>query len=112
MPMALLVTHVLLPGHEAAFDALVAQTVAGITALEERTWVYVSHVPGDQPRQRVFYELYADHDAFVAHEAQPHTRRFLAERQDHIESVEVQFFTDLPAVGLGAPGARPGSASA
>ena len=91
MGLALVVTHVLLPGHEDAFDALVTRTLAGIRADEPGTLIYVSHAAaGEQPR-RVFYELYADQDAFAAHEQQPHIQRFLTERLEHIESFDVDF---------------------
>jgi quinol monooxygenase YgiN len=42
-----------------------------------------------QPLQRIFYELYRDEDAFHAHEAAPHTRRYLAERGQYLASTEV-----------------------
>ena len=90
MGLALVVTHVILPGHEDAFDALVARTLEGIRASEPGTLIYVSHAAADPPR-RVFYELYADRAAFEAHEQQPHVQRFLAERLGHIESFEVDF---------------------
>jgi quinol monooxygenase YgiN len=90
MALALIVTHVLLPGHEDAFDALVARTLEGIRADEPGTLIYVSHVAVDPPR-RILYELYADREAFAAHERQPHVRHFLTERPEHVESVEVDF---------------------
>ena len=43
------------------------------------------------PRERIFYELYRDRAAFNDHEAQPHTRRFLAEREPLLESKQVDF---------------------
>ncbi|CAN5441231.1 hypothetical protein BH11ACT1_BH11ACT1_01170 [soil metagenome] len=88
--LALMVTHTLLAGHEAAFDALVERTVASIRALEPGTIVYVSHTAADNPRLRVFYELYRDAAAFTAHEQYPHMTVFLADRMAHIESVDVQ----------------------
>jgi quinol monooxygenase YgiN len=90
MALALIVTHVLLPGHEDAFDALVSRTLEGIRADEPGTLIYVSHAAVDPPR-RIFYELYADRAAFETHEQQPHIKRFLAERLEHIASVEVDF---------------------
>lgn len=74
-----------------AFDQLCARTLTGIKAHEPETLTYVSHVPEGDPLVRVFYELYADRAAFEAHEAQPHTRRFLAEREQHLTGVEVTF---------------------
>ncbi len=90
MALALIVTHVLLPGHEDAFDALVSRTLVGIRADEPGTLIYVSHAAIDPPR-RIFYELYAERAAFEAHEQQPHVQRFLAERLEHVESFEVDF---------------------
>lgn len=91
MGLALVVTHVLLPGHEDAFDALVARTLAGIKADEPGTLIYVSHAASGEPPRRVFYELYADRAAFEAHEQEPHVQHFLTERLEHVESVEVDF---------------------
>ena len=91
MALALVVTHILLPGHEDAFDALVARTLEGIRADEPGTLIYVSHAPVADPPRRIFYELYADQEAFAAHEQQPHVQRFLAERLAHVESFEVDF---------------------
>ncbi len=72
------------------FDALVARTLEGIRK-EPGTLVYVSHIPDGEPLQRVFYELYADEAAFQEHEAQPHTREMLREREQYLVSTEVTF---------------------
>ena len=37
------------------------------------------------PRERIFYELYRDRAAFSDHQAQPHTRRVLTEREPQLE---------------------------
>lgn len=95
--VALVVTHVLRPGHEETFDALVTRTLEGIRALEPGTLVYVTHTAADHPRQRVFYELYRDRAAFETHEQYPHMQAFLSGRGAHIESVEVQFLDVLTA---------------
>jgi len=95
---ALLVRFRVLAGHEDAFDALVAETLAGITANEPGTLVYVSHAQADEPNLRVFYECYKDHDAFSAHEATPHTRRFLAHRTQYLASPP-EVWTLTPIVG-------------
>lgn len=76
------------------FDALVARTLEGIRN-EPGTLVYVVHVPDGEPLVRVFYELYASYEAFQAHEAQDHTKRMLAEREQYLASTEVQFMTEL-----------------
>jgi quinol monooxygenase YgiN len=88
----LVVRFTLRPGAEAAFDALVARTLDGIREREPGTLVYAVHAT-PSPSERVFYELYADRAAFDAHEAQPHTRVFLAEREQHLAGVEVTFLT-------------------
>lgn len=83
---ALLVRFSILPGHEDAFDALVAETLTAIAAEEPDTVIYASHTHADEPNVRVFYECYRTRDALGAHEATPHTRRFLAERGQHLAS--------------------------
>ncbi|MBP5866085.1 MULTISPECIES: putative quinol monooxygenase [Streptomyces] len=79
----------------ASFDGLVEETLQGIQSKEPGTLVYVSHVPVDEPHVRVFYELYADRDAFAAHEEQPHVKRFLTERGQYLASTEVTFLDEV-----------------
>ena len=76
-----------------AFDQLVDETLPGIRQREPGTLAYEIHTVEGKPLQRVFYELYQDRDAFDAHEEQPHTRRFLAEREQYLASVDVDFLT-------------------
>ncbi|WP_042404688.1 putative quinol monooxygenase [Streptacidiphilus carbonis] len=76
------------------FDALVARTIEGIRS-EAGTLVYAVHTPVNEPLVRVFYELYADRDAFEAHEAQPHTRHFLTAREEFLAGVEVTFMNEI-----------------
>lgn len=90
-PFALVVRFTVRPGAEDEFDALVADTAVGIRNNEPGTLVYACHRVKDQPRQWIFYELYRDRAAFDAHEATPHTRRFLAERERLLESTDVDF---------------------
>ena len=75
------------------FDALVNRTLEGIRT-EPGTLVYVSHTPTGEPLVRVFYELYANEDAFHAHETQPHTRHMLKEREQYLASIEVAFLNE------------------
>ncbi|MFJ9195480.1 putative quinol monooxygenase [Streptomyces globisporus] len=75
------------------FDDLVAQTISGIRG-EAGTLAYTVHTPVDEPLTRLFYELYADRDAFQAHEEQPHTRRFLRAREELLSHVEVSFLNE------------------
>jgi len=86
------------------FDALVERTMEGIRT-EPGTLVYVVHVPEEEPLVRVFYELYADRDAFLSHEEQEHTKRMLSEREQYLTSTEVTFLNETigkrPAVREG-----------
>jgi quinol monooxygenase YgiN len=77
----------------AGFDRLVAETVPEIRKREAGTIVYAVNAVEGQPLKRIFYELYRDRAAFDAHEEQPHIRRFLAERDQYLASVEVDFLT-------------------
>jgi len=90
-PFALVVRFTVRPGAEAQFDALVAETAAGIRDHEPGTVVYACHAVQDKLCQRIFYELYRDRAAFDAHEQAPHTRRFLAERGALLDATEVDF---------------------
>jgi quinol monooxygenase YgiN len=101
----LIVRFVLKPGHAGAFDQLVAETIDGIRSHEPGTLVYVNHksaTPDEGVDVRYFYELYADRAAFEAHEEQPHTRRFLAARSEHVDSVTVDFLDLIDGKGAHA----------
>jgi quinol monooxygenase YgiN len=76
-----------------AYDRLVTETAEGIKTSEPGTLVYAAHLVEGQPLQRIFYELYRDRAAFEAHEAAPHTRRYLAERDQYLASTEVDWLT-------------------
>jgi len=84
-----------------AYDRLVAETVEQIRAHEPGTLVYAVHTVKDRPLQRIFYELYADKEAFDAHGAAPHTRRYLAERDQYLASTEVDWLTLQAGKGTG-----------
>jgi quinol monooxygenase YgiN len=92
-PFALVVRFTVRSGCESDFDQLVARTAAGIRAHEPGTLVYACHAVDEAPGERIFYELYRDRAAFADHEAQPHTRRFLAEREALLETTTVDFLT-------------------
>lgn len=92
-PFALVVRFTVRPGNETEFDELVSTTTAGIRSREPRTLVYACHRVEGSPRERIFYELYADKAAFEAHEAQPHTHHFLAAREPLLESTVVDFLS-------------------
>ncbi|MCW2496258.1 putative quinol monooxygenase [Jatrophihabitans sp.] len=100
--IALVVRFELLPDHEAAFDELVEEALAGIRIDEPGTLVYASHAVED-PDVRVFYECYVDRAAFDAHEQQPHTRRFLEARAEHLSAApKIWWLTPRPGAVLGA----------
>jgi len=84
-----------------AYDRLVAETVAAIKANEPGTLVYASHLVEGQPLQRICYELYRDKAAFEAHEASPHSRRYLDERDQYLASTEVDWLTLQTGKGTG-----------
>lgn len=98
----LVVRFTLAEGAAEAFDQLVTATVAEIRAHEPGTLVYNVHRVEGAPRQRIFYELYADRAAFEAHEGQPHTRRFLAQRGPYLDAVSVDFLDLADAKTIGA----------
>ncbi|MFI6951915.1 putative quinol monooxygenase [Nocardia sp. NPDC050408] len=88
----------------AAFDELVAETVGRITENEPGTLVYATHTVDGEPLSRIFYEVYRDRAAFEEHERQPHTRRFLDQRGEYVESFLVEFLAPAVAKGLPAAG--------
>lgn len=84
---------------QAAFDQLVRETVEQVQT-EPRTVVYACHRVNDRPDQRIFYELYEDEAAFQEHEAQDHTKRFLAQREQYLEATDVNFLTLAESKGI------------
>ena len=85
------------------FDELTAEVLVAIEAEEPGTQVYATQRLRDDPLARVFFEVYADEEAFAAHEAAPHVRSFHA-RKDPLLSgpPRVEFFLPGPAKGLPA----------
>ena len=95
----LVVRFELLEGHEEAFDGLVAETLPEIRAKEPGTVLYVTHRVMGFRGSRVFYEFYEDEQAFQAHEATEHVKRFLAERVRHLHrDPEVWFLSTADGV--------------
>ena len=94
----LVVKFTLKAGQEESFDNLVQETLAEIHAHEPGTLAYVSHVVHGAPSQRLFYELYRDRAAFEAHELQPHVRRFLDLRNEHVNRVDVDFLSPVSSL--------------
>ncbi|MBA2473805.1 MAG: antibiotic biosynthesis monooxygenase [Pseudonocardiales bacterium] len=83
-----------------AFDELVAETGKKIASDEPGTLLYVVNTVEDVPLARVLYEVYADRDAFDAHENMSHVVRFLAEREQYITSLRVEFLTPVGGKNL------------
>jgi len=81
------------PAAAERFDALVADLLPQIAAAEPGTLTYAVHAVANAPLSRVFYECYADRDAFDEHERQPHTRRFLDSREVTLAGQRVEFLT-------------------
>lgn len=95
---AIAVRFELHPGTVEAFDRMMVEIVERIRAEEPGTLVYgVCSVKGED-LARVFVEVYQDRDAFEAHMGQPHTVRFLSEREAYIKSSRVEFLTPIVAV--------------
>ncbi|WP_394615848.1 putative quinol monooxygenase [Lentzea sp. JNUCC 0626] len=82
------------------FDELVAKTAPLIKSEEPGTLHYIVHTIKDAPLSRAFYEVYADRTAFEAHEQQPHVKHFLAERDQYLESHQVDWLTPTGGKGL------------
>ena len=99
-PFGLVVRFTVRAGSEREFDELVATTVKAIQENEPGTRIYVPHTVRDEPRLRIFYELYEDEAAFQAHEAQQYVRDFLAERERLLDDVAVDWVTPLPGVAV------------
>lgn len=77
----------------ATFDALVADLLPQIAAHEPGTLTYAVHTVQDAPLSRLFYECYADRDAFDEHERQPHTAHFLQAKDALLVDARVEFLT-------------------
>jgi quinol monooxygenase YgiN len=99
----LVVRFTVTAGHESAFDELTAEILREIAANEPGTLVYACHRVEGAPRKRLFYELYRDREAFEAHEAQPHVRRFLTERTPLLDDIVVELLALTAAAGIGTP---------
>ena len=104
-PFGLVVRFALKQGAGDAFDRLTSETVEQIRAHEPGTLLYAAHRVESDPDVRLFYELYRDRAAFDDHEAQPHTRRFLAERGQYLVGFDVDrlFLTIAKGINEGEP---------
>ena len=88
------------PAAAARFDALTADLLPRIAADEPGTLVYTVHTVNDAPLSRVFYECYADEDAWRAHEAYPHTRYFLDTKDALLSGAQAVFLTPTGGTGV------------
>lgn len=83
-----------------AFDALAVETLSQIKTSEPGTLFYGCHTISDEPNARIFYELYADREAFDAHENRSHVLRFLKEREQYFaKPPRVEFFDSFAGKG-------------
>ena len=99
-PFGLVVRFALKRGAGEAFDRLTSETVEQIRAHEPGTLLYAVHRVEGEPDIRLFYELYRDRAAFDHHEAQIHTRRFLAERGRYLVGFDVDELSVIVAKGI------------
>jgi quinol monooxygenase YgiN len=83
-----------------AFDALVAETGKLIESSEPGTLLYTVNTVVDAPLSRIFYEVYADQAAFRAHGESEHVKHFLAEREQYIADLRVEFVTPVGGKNL------------
>jgi quinol monooxygenase YgiN len=93
--LALVVRFEIKEGCVDAFDRLVQRTLDGIRSEEDGTLMYVSSRVAEGATSRVFVEIYRDKEAFTAHEDCEHTREFLREREQLLESYRVEFLTPI-----------------
>jgi quinol monooxygenase YgiN len=98
---ALVVRFEIFPDRLVEFDELVARTIPGIVRHEPGTISYVCCRVDNCETSRVFLEVYGDRASFEAHESTPHTRAFLSERTDLVESFRVEFLTPYAGKGPG-----------
>ena len=83
------------------FDALTRVAVDQIAAKEPGTLVYATHTVEGEPLARVFYELYADRNAFQAHEDAEYVQAFHAAKNPLLVGEHrVEFLAPGAAKGL------------
>jgi quinol monooxygenase YgiN len=102
----LVVRFTLKEGAQTAFDRLVDETVPLIRSREPGTLIYAVHTVAERPNERIFYELYRDRAAFDEHERQAHVKRFLADREQFLDAVKVDFLSLQAGAGIPAAAGR------
>jgi quinol monooxygenase YgiN len=60
------------PGKEDDAVAMMSKMVESVKSNESGTLIYSFHRPQEDPSELVFYEAYADDDAFKNHSSTPH----------------------------------------
>jgi quinol monooxygenase YgiN len=88
-PYGRLSIYTLNEGKAREFDRLAEIAAEGVRAAEPDTLVYVIHVVPRAPMQRIIYEIYRDRAAFLAHEQQPHIKKFAADRASCVLATNV-----------------------
>jgi quinol monooxygenase YgiN len=87
------------PGHEAAVRQAIQELVAPSRA-EPGNLLYEVNEDPDDPRVFVFYEQYADEDAYGAHGSSEHFKRLATDGAiPLLETRERWFLRTLPAAG-------------
>ena len=102
--MGLVVRFTVRPDAAAAFDALLATELAGIRAHEPGTLVYAVATDQTEPGVVTLLEVYRDRAAFEAHEEQPHTKHFLAARDQHLAAPTQVRWLDVADMASGPTG--------
>ena len=84
----------------AQFDALAHDLVEHIKAKEPGTLLYVTHTIESEPLARLFYEVYADEDAFQAHQDAEYVEAFLTARVPLLADRRIERLRPAFAKGL------------
>jgi quinol monooxygenase YgiN len=82
------------------FDALTVEVLAQIAKKEPGTVVYATHTIEGEPLARVFYEVYADDEAFEAHQNAQHVMDFHARKNPLLAGRRAEFLHPGPATGI------------
>ncbi|MET8047428.1 antibiotic biosynthesis monooxygenase [Streptosporangium sp. NPDC005286] len=85
----MLTVFTLLDGTGERFDRLAEETVEAVRRSEPDTLIYACHSVKSAPLQRIVYEIYRDEVAYSDHQRQPHTERFVTERQPMVLATNV-----------------------
>src|SRR5256885_16573223 len=83
----------------AQFDALARDLVEQIAANEPGTLLYTVHTIEGEPLARLFYEVYADADAFQTHQDAEYVKAFLSARAPLLAARRVERVTPVATTG-------------